>query len=61
MSVKTTADKRIESIKDGLDGAIKELSTIIIDKGWGWENWCTEYQNILVDTLHVLMKLRNDI
>jgi len=58
MSVYTIADEKIESIKDNMDSAIKDLAIIMIDKVDGYDDFNETYQETLTEVMHKLIKLR---
>jgi len=50
MSVRTTADERIESARTHLDAAYKDILEVLDDNTWGH----SEYTDAFIDKLHAL-------
>jgi hypothetical protein len=50
MSVRTTADEKLDSAKIHLNAAYKDILEVLDDSTWGHDN----YNTIFIDNLHVL-------
>ncbi|MFA5299856.1 MAG: hypothetical protein WC389_16855 [Lutibacter sp.] len=61
MTVKTTADEKIESAKNHVKSAIKDLSDILVDNVWGWNSYNQVYQTKLQESLNALMNIKRDL
>lgn len=54
----TRADEKHDSLTNHIDGAIKDVSEIVIDKVWGYENYNSAH---LREILIKLLELRDVI
>lgn len=54
----TTADKNLDSAKDNIKEAIKNLSTIVIDECWGFDEFDPGYRNILNKAMQQLINIK---
>lgn len=57
----TTADEKLASAKQHIEDAIKDLSEILIDKVWGWDEFRDGVWVVLQASLFELMELRNKL
>lgn len=61
MSVRTTADEQLESAKDNIQSAIKNLSEIVIEECWGSEDFSSEFSVILRKALSEMVEVRESL
>ena len=68
MSVRTTADERIDQAKEHLaealtaiEGAESNLRDIVVDRCWGYDEFNEEYTEKLKATYKFLLGLRADL
>ena len=59
MSVITTADEKLNSAVDSLNSAIANLSEIVIDRCWGYDDYNTEFKAVLSKSMFDLIKIRD--
>jgi len=59
--IKTQADKHRDALKDNINDAIKNLSAIVIDQVWGWDEFSKEYLHTLQSTLNDLLYIHADL
>lgn len=60
MPVRTTADERIDSAKDHIDEAIKDLSEVLFGKCWGCDDYTKEHTRKLGKLFDDLRKAKED-
>lgn len=57
MSVRTTLDEKVDSIKEHVDCAVRDIRDIVIDKCWGYEELSDEgkkkYNKLLIELLNL--------
>lgn len=61
MSVHTTADEKLDIVKESVDCAILNISEMVINKCWGWENYTKEYQTNLRNVMNQLLDIRDNL
>lgn len=61
MSVTTTADEKIEETKAAIDTAIKALAEILIVECWGYDEYNTDYDEMLKNTFDTLRILKDNM
>jgi len=61
MSVRTTADEKLDNAKKELCNAIDNLSMIIIKKVWGSDEFSREYYDKVYNALFKLVEIRDDL
>ena len=61
MSVTTTADDKLVKIREDVESAVEQLSDIVINRCWGWEDFSREYQGQLRENLNTLLDLRDEL
>jgi replicative superfamily II helicase len=61
MSVRTTADEKLDSASDHIKYAIRDLSTIVIDECWGHDEYSNEYTDVINEVLHQLLALKKKL
>lgn len=61
MGVRTTADEEVEKAQTAINDAIQSLSAIVIGECWGHDGYNREYRETLSNTMHSLLKLREDL
>lgn len=59
MSVRTTADEKRDAAKDNIENAIKNLSEIVVDKVWGYDDFTKEYKKELLMATLKLIEIRD--
>ena len=59
MSVVTTADEKLSSVKEHLRLALEDLSEIVIQKCWGYDEFNRQYQRILHECFTELVNVRS--
>lgn len=57
MSVKTTADEKLDTAKEHVDNAIGLIVDVLFGKVWGYEQYTREYKNDLMSALADLRKI----
>jgi hypothetical protein len=58
MSVRTTADERLDSAYTHIKDAVKDLSSVIIDECWGYDDYREDYKNMLHEVMQELILLK---
>lgn len=58
MSVRTTADDRLDKASDCMGDAIKALGDIVIEKCWGHDEYRQEYEDTIRSVYIQLVELR---
>lgn len=61
MSIRTEADRHLELAKENINFAIKELSEILINECWGYDQWNNEYTEKINNTFDQLRKIKRDL
>ena len=61
MSVRTTADEKIEEAREHVGRAIEALQAPVIDQCWGWDDFNDEYQQKIQQALNTLLMIRQDL
>ena len=61
MSVTTTADEHLDSAKENIQSAIKNLSEIVVEQCWGSEEYNQGFRDTLRKTHFELLELRDRI
>lgn len=57
----TQADEHRNKAREDIDSAIKNLSEIIVDKVWGWDDYKKDYLQELKEVFVELIKIREKI
>lgn len=61
MSVKTTADESIDSAKESIRKAIKNISNLVVDACWGYEEYdLDELGRILIMLFEISRELERN-
>ena len=58
MSTETEADRMLDKAKDNVQSAIENLSTIIVDKVWGHDDFNKEYKMRIMKSFYDLVDIR---
>lgn len=61
MSVYSSAEEAIESAKDHIDDAIKELSKVVVEQTFGTDEFKDSYKSKVKDTFLKLISIRDDL
>lgn len=61
MSVRTEADEKKDSALDSLRDARKDLLKCVDHEVWGGDEWNSEYEAKIFETITTLTKLINDL
>lgn len=61
MSVRTTADEKIDEAKDHIQEAIECISEVVINRCWGASEYTVEYRNKLRTQLVSLLDTRDSL
>lgn len=61
MGVYTTADERLDSAASHIKDAIKDLSTIVIDECWGFDEYNSSYKDEIYDAMQKLIALKKQL
>ena len=61
MGVKTTADECRDTALHSINNAIKNLSIIVVDQVFGWDEFSNEYLRLLQLTLNDLLRICTDL
>ena len=58
MGVVTDADRHIDACCEAMDTAIRELSKVVVDQCWGWDDYARKAQKKQRELLSQLILLR---
>ena len=61
MSVRTTADEHLDSAKQHIKDAVKDLSEIVVEQCWGHDEYREEYSEELKRIFRELLEIRDRI
>ena len=61
MSVRTTADDKLDEAKTSIDSALKSPNEIVVDQYWGHDGFDGEYFEKIKRSHAALLKLRDDL
>ena len=61
MSTTTTADEKLQNAKEEINSAIKNLSEIVINQVWGYDEYREEYFDKMQSALTELLKIRKSL
>lgn len=61
MSVRTSAQENRDDAKKDINDAIKQLSEIVIDEIYGWDEFTSEYLETLKDILFKLLEIKKEL
>jgi len=61
MSVRTAADERLDSAHQHIKEAIRDLSAIVIEECWGYDEYKEEYTEKIHEVLQELMTLKKKL
>lgn len=59
MSVTTAADIELEAAKEEIQDAIKNLSEIVVNRCWGWNDFGSAYRAKIAQSLADLIVIRD--
>ena len=59
--VTTTADEKLQSAKDHIEAAVKDVAEIVIDKCWGHDDFSPSYRKKINDFFDDLRELGRKI
>ena len=61
MSVPTVADENLDSAKDHIQEAIKNLSSIVIDRVDGYDDYGEANYGVIVSALTDMLRIREEL
>ena len=61
MSVRTTADEKLDLAREGVAQAIAGLDAVVVERVWGWDEFSTEYRGQLRQIMNLLLEIRGDL
>lgn len=61
MSIITTADEHLERVRQHIQGAILNLSPIVVEGCWGYDHYSEEFLNKLEVSLKDLLIIRKGL
>lgn len=61
MSVRTTADERLDQADQNMKEAVKALSDIIVGECWGHDQFRADYTDTIHEVFNGLVKLRKKL
>jgi hypothetical protein len=61
MSVTTTADEKLKSARDHVEGAIAALSEIVVDQCWGHDDFNGEFAKQIEESFDLLRQIRKKL
>lgn len=61
MSVRTTADEKIESARDNISSAVASLAEVIVGRCWGYDEFNDEFNVKMKNAFKTLIELRDTL
>lgn len=61
MSVKTTADEKLDAAKWNIRDAYQSLAEIVVQKIWGYDEFGSEYKDKIQEAMNTLLNLEKEL
>lgn len=58
MSVDTTADEKRDEVKKHVEQSLSLLKEIIVDEVWGYDDFSSDYKELLDECMAYLLKVK---